>query len=130
MKIAVDCDGTIAQWEPNDPNYEPGKIGEPITAMVERVKQWLDEGVEVVIFTARVHPDSGDDAEVARKAIQAWTLEVFGRELEVTCMKHKSIDQFWDDRAVTVELNTGRILTQRCEESKDDTDAIGAFFAE
>jgi hypothetical protein len=92
VKIAVDCDGTLAQWNDNDPNYEPGKIGEPITAMVERVKQWLDEGVEVVIFTARVHPNSGEDAEVARKAIQAWTLEVFGRELEVTCMKHRSID--------------------------------------
>jgi hypothetical protein len=50
--IGVDLDGTMAYydgWKGAD------HIGEPIPAMVERVKRWLAEGREVRIFTARVY---------------------------------------------------------------------------
>ena len=47
--IAVDFDGTVAFYPP-----QPGQsLGDPIPDMVDRVKQWLAEGIEVRIFTAR-----------------------------------------------------------------------------
>ena len=48
--IGVDLDGTLAHY---DGWYGPAHIGEPVPSMLQRVKSWLDEGVEVRIFTAR-----------------------------------------------------------------------------
>lgn len=50
--IGVDLDGTLAEyngWQGID------HIGKPIPKMVNRVKKWLSEGVQVKIFTARLH---------------------------------------------------------------------------
>lgn len=49
--IGVDLDGTLAKY---GERQWPDHIGEPIAPMVERIKQWLKQGVEVKIFTARV----------------------------------------------------------------------------
>jgi len=49
--IGVDLDGTLAYYDEWRGLYH---IGEPIPAMVDRVKRWLAEGRDVRIFTARV----------------------------------------------------------------------------
>jgi hypothetical protein len=105
--IGVDLDGTLAEyhgWKGVD------VIGAPIPAMVERVKQWLAEGRDVRIFTARVATDDTLERLTARKHIAAWTLRHVGAELPATNVKDFGMVELWDDRAVTVEQNTGRAL--------------------
>lgn len=51
--IGVDLDGTLATY---DGWVSADHVGEPVPAMVERVQQWLAEGREVRIFTARIWP--------------------------------------------------------------------------
>lgn len=47
--ISVDLDGTLAEYHIW---YGADHIGNPIPAMMERVRRWLEEGVTVKIFTA------------------------------------------------------------------------------
>lgn len=108
--IAVDLDGTLAKF---DRWVGPEHIGAPIPLMLERVKQWLDHGMHVKIFTARVGPqENHDDAIKASDAIAEWCIKHIGRELPITARKDYDCIQIWDDRAITVEANTGRILTR------------------
>lgn len=100
--IGVDLDGTLAhydEWRGAD------HIGEPVGAMLFRVKKWLADGEDVRVFTARV---SGSEAELCETVIRAWCLEHIGVELPVTCRKDYAMKTLWDDRAVQVEPNTGR----------------------
>jgi hypothetical protein len=98
---AVDLDGTLAHYE----SFEgPTVIGEPVPAMVERVKGWLRAGEPVKILTARVADDPGGEA---RRAIEDWSLQHLGRVLEVTNQKTPDMLDMWDDRAVQVRANTG-----------------------
>ena len=102
--IGVDLDGTLA-------TYDKWKgiehIGEPVPLMVKRVKEWLAGGTKVKVFTARV---SGSDAEAAKAYIQRWLTKVAGLpELEVTNVKDFGMIELWDDRAVGVQANTGKI---------------------
>lgn len=101
--IGVDLDGTLAYY---DGWRGPGHIGEPVPAMLERVKRWLAEGQEVRIFTARI--TSRDGYWVARAAIAVWCREHLGTELRITAVKDFDMIELWDDRAITVEQNTGR----------------------
>src|SRR5689334_17837012 len=107
--IGVDLDGTLAEYS----HWQGAThIGAPIPAMVERVKQWLAQGKEVRIMTARVYADVYDanrqrDAAQALLAIQDCCKKHFGKELPVTCTKDFSMIELWDDRAVQVEANTG-----------------------
>lgn len=99
--IGVDLDGTLAKyggWQ------GPLNIGEPIPAMLDRIKQWVAEGVEVRIFTAR--------ACIPEQIvpIQEWLVSHGLPSLQVTNIKDFSMIALWDDRAVQVEMNTGRIL--------------------
>ena len=104
LNIYVDLDGTLAHYS----NFGEGGIGLPIAPMVDRVKRWLSEGHKVVIFTARMsHPERGADEEAK---IRRWCKRHIGADLQVTCIKSWEADEFWDDRAVTVETNTGRAL--------------------
>lgn len=100
--IAVDLDGTLAEFH----GWDGGSIGPPIPAMVKRVQHWLGEGRHVCIFTARVAYDGGEQ----RARIEAWCLEHLGRVLQVTALKDYSIDYVYDDRAIQVETNTGRLI--------------------
>jgi hypothetical protein len=103
--IGVDFDGTIATY---DKYVAPDVLGDPIPKMVGRVKRWLSEGKNVKIFTARVAPDhSIEEQTLAEKSIREWCLKHIGQELDVTCIKYSSMYQFWDDKAVGVEKNTG-----------------------
>ena len=107
--IGVDLDGTLAEYtEWKGPEH----IGEPIEPMVKRVKQWLEEGYTVKIFTARIYWPDGDEqrfkeAEAAVHAIKKWALKHIGQELEVTNTKDFGMIELWDDRAVQVIANTG-----------------------
>src|SRR5512136_12309 len=94
--IAVDLDGTLADdtiISMND--YKPDVIGEPIPMMVDRVKKWVAQGKEVVIFTARIHPQWHEE-ELVKNAVDKWCMKVFGRTFEVTCMKSPQFKEFWD----------------------------------
>ena len=106
--IGVDLDGTLAEYH----GWDERKIGAPIPAMVERVKEWLEAGQEVRIMTARVSMANRDKAEAdaQRGAIAQWCLEYIGAILFVTCEKDYGMIELWDDRCHRVEVNTGRLL--------------------
>lgn len=109
--IGVDLDGTLAEYHgwPED-----GSIGPPIPFMLQRVKKWLAEGKQVKIMTARVSPNSRGHREVLhqRSLIANWCIRNVGLELDVTCEKDYGMVELWDDRAVRVERNTGRMLSK------------------
>jgi hypothetical protein len=108
--IGVDLDGTLARY---DGWKGIEHIGEPIPAMLDRVKNWLAHGREVRIFTARVGPrPDPEEAANARRFITAWCIKHIGRPLVVTATKDMGMVELWDDRCVSVEANTGRILTR------------------
>lgn len=102
--IGVDLDGTLAMyhgWKGVE------HIGAPIPAMVRRVKQWLAEGRDVRIFTARVcRPE---ERERAVQAIETWCELHIGRKLPVTGEKDYAMAELWDDRCVPVVPNVGVI---------------------
>lgn len=104
--VGIDLDGTLAEYHGWSPN-----IGRPIPAMVARVRAWLDSGETIKILTAR---GTGGDAEhqAAQQAkIRAWCYTYLGQELEVTDRKDIHMKALYDDRAVAVEFNTGRLLS-------------------
>lgn len=96
--IAVDLDGTLAYYEGWQGS---NKIGKPIPKMLARVKQWIEDGETIVIFTARA-----DDPE-AVEAIEAWLEENGIGGLRVTNVKDRYMKEFWDDRAIQIIPNTG-----------------------
>lgn len=101
--IGTDLDGTLAK---QDHWIGPGIIGEPIPEMVERIKWHLREGEDVRIFTARVGKDGWADQE----AIARWCQKHVGRPLQITACKDHEMRFFYDDRAIQVEKNTGRLI--------------------
>jgi hypothetical protein len=116
--IGVDFDGTLVTYN----GWVSGKtVGEPIWPMIERVKRWLAEGKEVRIFTARIYYGAADDstryAECldAHAMIQQWCATYLGRVLPITCVKDYNMIELWDDRAVQVERNTGRVYNSIME---------------
>jgi len=102
--IGVDLDGTLAQ-QPEDKNYVPDHIGKPVKVMLDRVKEWVKDGKKVKIFTARA------DDEVAVNAIKKWLKKQDPElaDLEVTNLKDCGMTELWDDRAIAVEKNTGKV---------------------
>jgi hypothetical protein len=115
--IGVDMDGTLSHFSKW---VSLLVFGEPVWPMVERVKQWLREGYEVRICTARAAPPywkPGRDAPNTltftdvEKAVQDWTEEHIGVRLPVTYSKDLHMIELWDDRCVQVEPNTGEPTT-------------------
>lgn len=99
--IACDFDGTLSNYT----TYRGvGVYGDPIIPMVDRLKGHISDGDEVVIFTARAR----NPKEV--ELIKQWCKDVFDKDLEVTDKKSPMFDVMYDDRAVRIEKNTGRIL--------------------
>jgi hypothetical protein len=110
--IGVDLDGTLAEYNGWKATGKTGElsIGKPIMPMVTRVLDWLNAGQEVRIFTARAsEPDM-------IPPIKAWCVEHLGRELPVTNMKDFGMITLYDDRAIQVEFNTGRLIGQPTKE--------------
>jgi len=99
--IGVDLDGTLAYAEEF---HGEEVIGEPIPAMVERVKNWLREGKTVKIFTARA------SSAAAVQEIKAWLQRAGLPDLDVTNVKDKDMELCYDDKAVGVVKNTGRLV--------------------
>lgn len=133
--IGVDLDGTLAHYEKWEGAH---MVGKPVEPMLDRVRAWLEEGLEVRIFTARIHPidqcvhpgemlrfipedDRGREAVAALRAVQEWCVSYLGRELPVTNVKDYGMVELWDDRCIPVERNTGRRL---------DPEPQGALFVE
>ena len=87
--IGVDLDGTLAEyhgWQPD------GSIGKPVALMLQWVKQWLEQGIEVRIVTARVgrHPTNPDHLQFIqeqRALIQEYCKEHLGVVLPITYEK-------------------------------------------
>jgi hypothetical protein len=103
--IGVDLDGTLAQY---DGWHGKSKIGKPVSKMVDIIKQHLADGDTVKIFTARVADDPGG---VAKKAIDHWCKKYLGQKLPITNEKDNGMVKLYDDRAVAVEKNTGKMLS-------------------
>ena len=95
--VGVDLDGTLSMWA----GFADGSIGDPVPAMLKRVKDWLAVGMTVKIFTAR----AADPTLIP--GIAAWLTKVGLPALEITNAKDMDMVEFWDDRAVTVVRNTG-----------------------
>ena len=97
----VDLDGTLAVWNETS---TLNRIGAPIPTMVEMVRSMVDNGIRVKIFTAR----ACDPAQIPK--IQAWMTRNGLPDLEITNVKDYYMERLYDDRAIRVERNTGRIL--------------------
>ena len=106
--IGVDFDGTLCTYDEWGGLTE---FGRPVPAMVDRVKRWVAAGYKVKIMTARVSLLEEDELAVVGKAITDWCMEHLGFALDVTCIKDFNMIELWDDRAVTVEPNTGGQLS-------------------
>ena len=99
--IGVDLDGTLAEYHGWKGSHH---IGKPIPTMMERVKGWIKEGKKVKIFTARANNPS------FVSLVKDWLEENGLPRLDVTNKKDPSMEEIWDDRAVHVEKNTGRVI--------------------
>jgi 2'-5' RNA ligase len=102
--IGYDVDGSLAHWTKGQPSF---KIGNPVSALVERAKKDIADGKDVRLFTAKL---SDDPKGLNRAALEAWTYKVFGRSLPMQDVKDDLLEKFYDDRAVHVERNTGKIV--------------------
>ena len=108
--IGVDLDGTLAEY---DDSYNDTYIGEPIPLMIDRVKQWITDGLTVKIFTARVSSMNPYKTE-AISLIKTWCVKHIGVELDITAEKDHGMTELWDDRCVSVETNTSIIKSTDC----------------
>lgn len=118
--VGVDLDGTLAHydvWKGAD------HIGVPVPRMLERVKLWLSEGMDVRIMTARVSLNN-TDRDIALAAIKKWCIEHIGMELPVTWEKDYRMISLWDDRAVQVIPNTGIALQEYIQEMSERMQAL------
>jgi len=98
----VDLDGTLAVWNAAS-SLE--RIGPPVPAMLSYVKRMVENGIRVKIFTAR----ASDPDQITK--IQKWLKKNGLPDLEVTNVKDYHMERFYDDRAIQVEPNTGRIIS-------------------
>jgi hypothetical protein len=113
--VGIDLDSCLAHYE----SGQWPEIGEPVPAMLALVKLLLSQGREVRIMTARVghlytlHAtlDQFEDARTQEMKVQVWCRKHLGVVLPVTAVKDYDMACIFDDRAITVEKNTGRILT-------------------
>lgn len=102
--VGVDLDGTLAYYD-----HWRGStvIGEPVPSIQRYVRELLYLGVEVRIFTARVQ-----EGAKAIAAIEEWCVRHLGQVLPVTNVKDMNMVFMLDDRAVSIEANTGRFLVE------------------
>jgi hypothetical protein len=108
MKRYVDLDSTLAvynEWEGST------NIGQPVLRMLDKVKRWLKQGDQVVVFTTRLrckelHYLANEDVPEIRQAIEEWCVKWLGQKLEVTFEK-KFFDKCYDDRVEHIIPNTG-----------------------
>lgn len=100
--IAVDLDGTLAEHSPG--KFDRNVIGDPVPKMLARVKRWLKEGEAVSIFTAR----AADPKNIP--PVRRWLKEHGLSGCDVTNEKTPDMERFYDDRAVSIQRDTGKII--------------------
>lgn len=117
--IGVDLDKTLAEYRGEKQSLH---IGPPVPKMLALVKALLAQGEDVRIFTARVDGGlvalaSGEpageqyrDIPAIRAAIEAWCEQHVGRKLPITNIKDYGMKALYDDKAIQVEPNTGRLI--------------------
>ena len=112
--VGFDLDGTLAKHTGRySPIADAGMIGEPVWSMIELLKTYLASGHRVKIFTARA------DRETEKTNVRLWLSTVgLPMDLEVTNKKDYHMSHFYDDRAITVERDTGKILTHGNNKTK------------
>lgn len=96
--IGVDLDGTLAQdgtW------VDAYHIGQPVEPMMNRVKEWIAQGIKVKIVTARAGIPHGIPP------VKAWLKKQGLPDLDVTDAKDFNMIELWDDRAIQVVPNSG-----------------------
>jgi len=108
--IGVDLDGTLAFYEPGS---SLDTIGPPIAPMLKRLRHLLADGWRIKIVTAR----AADPEQLV--LIQQWLRQHDLPPLEITNAKDFSMIRLYDDRAVQVESNTGRIISENSPQEKD-----------
>src|SRR5688572_26762967 len=107
--IGVDFDRTLATYE----HLQWPRLGDPIPAMVRRVRTWLTQGYEVRIVTARVSQKQTSDALFEQIALlNEWCVKHIGHALPLTAEKDFEMICLYDDRAVQVLPNTGELIGQ------------------
>lgn len=118
--IGFDLDGTLAYSESGAAQGVP--IGEPIAPIVALLKGYLARGWAVKILTARAHPVPRQtlmEYRSIREEIEQWCLRHVGLILPITHEKGHRMKRLYDDRAVAVERNTGRIVSPRPPEETE-----------
>lgn len=121
--ICCDLDGTLAKYDQWRGELH---IGDPIPAMVKKVKAALAKGLKVKIFTARVAEEewvllgASIDTQTGpvAKLIRAWTQKHIGVALEVTATKNYNTIEIWDDRARQVVPNKGTFTSPKRKKTK------------
>lgn len=124
--IGVDFDETLRRYD-----------GTPVKAMVARVKNWIAQGIEVRIVTARVNEVWDDQREARnwdksgveeqRKFVADWCEEQFGVRLKVQWGKSAGMLELWDDKVVRIEANTGLRLSPSGMEYDDPCNRCGSM---
>lgn len=102
--IGFDLDGTLAHHVRG--NRDMMFIGTPISKTVDMVKRFLERGWEVKIVTAR----ATNATEQQRQLMANWCQKHIGRVLPIVSCKDEKMMVLFDDRACSVESNTGKIL--------------------
>ena len=106
--VGFDLDGTLAKY---DGWKGIENIGDPVPAMVLMARLLHSMGKKVKILTARVAPrEDGDGGDKARKYVERWCEKNLGFVPEITHLKDASMAALFDDRAIAVEQNTGKVL--------------------
>lgn len=111
--IAVDLDGTLATRATRG-------IGTPISAMWDRVRRWRAQGYEVRIFTVRAHTKAGVED------VKEWLRDNGLPQLDVTNIKAPGLIALWDDKAVRVQPDTGRV----CATCKSSDNVFSSYQAD
>ncbi|MBP9598660.1 MAG: hypothetical protein KBE30_05920 [Desulfobacter sp.] len=102
--IGVDLDGTLAFY---DKHSSVETVGDPVPAMMTLLKDMIDKGTRVKIFTARA--SDPEQLPIIRKWLKIQGLP----DLEITNVKDYSMVILYDDRCIQVETNTGRLIVDK-----------------
>jgi len=109
--IYVDFDDTLCRG----PFKSIIQCGEPVEGMCAKIKKVLEHGkYGIKVFSARFDSTkSKTETNMAVKVVQAWLYKQFGLQAsQIQCTANKGMDcvEIWDNRAVGVEDETGRLL--------------------
>lgn len=105
--VGFDFDGTLVKGH-------SGK-GDVVVPMLNRLKEYLAQGVEVRILTARAGDLEG------QRLVKMWLSKQGLPDLKVTDKKDYGMIVFYDDRARQVIPDTGIVVGEEVEEHEEGT---------